>query len=160
MLLFGKDLEFETVVVAEIGVNHEGSVDKAMEMIGMAADAKADAVKFQTYDPYRYASTSDMERFERVSRFALSTEDFSILSEEAKNLNIGFFSTPLDECERRDVKGLYAKARAGELKGFTGIDDPYEIPKNCELSIDTTNISPEEAVQEVMLYLEKEGLIK
>ena len=97
MLLFGKDLEFETVVVAEIGVNHEGSVDKAVEMIGMAADAKADAVKFQTYDPYRYASTSDMERFERVSRFALSTEDFSILSEEAKNLNIGFFSTPLDE---------------------------------------------------------------
>ena len=71
-----------------------------------------------------------------------------------------FVSTPLDECERRDTKGLYAKARAGELKGFTGIDDPYEIPENCELSIDTTNISPEEAVQEVMLFLEKEGLIK
>ena len=70
-----------------------------------------------------------------------------------------FVSTPLDECERRDTKGLYAKARAGELKGFTGIDDPYEIPENCELSIDTTNISPEEAVQEVMLFLEKEGLI-
>ena len=58
------------------------------------------------------------------------------------------------------MKGLYAKARAGELKGFTGIDDPYEIPGNCEITIDTTNISPEEAVQEVMLYLEKEGLIK
>ena len=69
-------------------------------------------------------------------------------------------STPLEECERRDVKGLYAKARAGELKGFTGIDDPYEKPSNCELSIDTTNISPEEAVQEVMLYLEKEGIVK
>ena len=69
-------------------------------------------------------------------------------------------STPLSECERRDVKGLYAKARAGELKGFTGIDDPYENPENCELSIDTTSISPEEAVQEVMLYLEKEGLVK
>tara|TARA_B100001094_G_scaffold318381_1_gene361861 strand:- start:2348 stop:4045 length:1698 start_codon:yes stop_codon:yes gene_type:complete len=71
-----------------------------------------------------------------------------------------FVSTPLEECERRDVKGLYAKARAGELKGFTGIDDPYEIPQDCELVIDTTNISPEEAVQEVMLYLEKEGLVK
>ena len=69
-------------------------------------------------------------------------------------------STPLSECERRDVKGLYAKARSGALKGFTGIDDPYEIPKHCELAIDTTNISPEEAVQEVMLYLEKEGLVK
>ena len=69
-------------------------------------------------------------------------------------------STPLSECERRDVKGLYAKARAGELRGFTGIDDPYENPQNCEISIDTTSISPEEAVQEVMLYLEKEGLVK
>jgi len=71
-----------------------------------------------------------------------------------------YVATPLEECERRDVKGLYAKARAGELKGFTGIDDPYEVPENCELVIDTTDISPEEAVQEVMLYLEKEGLIK
>ena len=71
-----------------------------------------------------------------------------------------FVSTPIEECEKRDVKGLYAKARAGELKGFTGIDDPYEEPGNCELIIDTTNITPEEAVQEVMLYLEKEGLIK
>ena len=70
-----------------------------------------------------------------------------------------FVSTPIEECEKRDVKGLYAKARAGELKGFTGIDDPYEKPENCELTIDTTNITPEEAVQEVMLYLEKEGLV-
>ena len=71
-----------------------------------------------------------------------------------------YVSTPLSECEKRDVKGLYAKARAGELKGFTGIDDPYEKPENCEIVIDTTNISPEEAVQEVMLYLEKKELIK
>jgi len=83
----------------------------------------------------------------------------NLINQLGKYIQI-FVSTPLEECERRDVKGLYAKARAGELKGFTGIDDPYEIPQNCELTIDTTNISPEEAVQEVMLYLEKEGLIK
>ena len=71
-----------------------------------------------------------------------------------------YVSTPLKECERRDVKGLYAKARAGTLKGFTGIDDPYETPKNSELNIDTTDISPEEAVQEVMLYLENHGFVK
>ena len=70
-----------------------------------------------------------------------------------------FIKASVAECEKRDVKGLYAKARAGELKGFTGIDDPYEKPENCELTIDTTNITPEEAVQEVMLYLEKEGLV-
>ncbi len=69
-------------------------------------------------------------------------------------------STPLEECERRDVKGLYAKARAGILKGFTGIDDPFEIPQSSELNIDTTNISPEQAVQEVMLYLEQKGFVK
>ena len=82
-----------------------------------------------------------------------------IISQYGNYIQI-FVSTPLSECERRDVKGLYAKARAGTLTGFTGIDDPYEHPENCELNIDTTNISPEEAVQEVMLYLEKEGLIK
>jgi len=68
-------------------------------------------------------------------------------------------STPLSECERRDVKGLYAKARAGNLKGFTGIDDPYEAPENPCLSIDTTDITEEEAIQKVILFLEKEGYI-
>ena len=71
-----------------------------------------------------------------------------------------YVSTPLSVCERRDVKGLYAKARAGILKGFTGIDDPFEEPQSSELNIDTTDISPEQAVQEVMLYLEQKGLIK
>ena len=68
-------------------------------------------------------------------------------------------STPLSTCERRDTKGLYAMARQGKIKGFTGIDDPYEEPKNPSLSIDTTDITEEEAIQNVMLYLEKEGFI-
>ena len=55
---------------------------------------------------------------------------------------------------------MYAKARAGILKGFTGIDDPYETPESSELKIDTTNISPEQAVQEVMLYLEQKRFYK
>ena len=68
-------------------------------------------------------------------------------------------STPLETCEKRDVKGLYAKARKGIIKGFTGIDDPYENPINPELSIDTSNISQEEAVQQVLIYLENEGFL-
>ncbi|MBL7047554.1 MAG: bifunctional sulfate adenylyltransferase/adenylylsulfate kinase [Candidatus Marinimicrobia bacterium] len=68
-------------------------------------------------------------------------------------------STSLEECERRDVKGLYAKARQGIIKGFTGIDDPYEEPLNPELRVDTTDITPEQAVQEVYLYLEKQGYL-
>lgn len=68
-------------------------------------------------------------------------------------------STPLEVCEERDVKGLYAKARQGIIKGFTGIDDPYEEPVNPELSIDTSNISQEEAVQQLLVYLENEGYL-
>jgi bifunctional enzyme CysN/CysC len=56
-----------------------------------------------------------------------------------------FIDTPLAEAEARDVKGLYKKARAGELKNFTGIDSPYEPPENPELRIDTTAVSPEQA---------------
>ncbi len=67
-----------------------------------------------------------------------------------KNFIEVYVSTPLEECERRDVKGLYAKARKGEITQFTGIDDPYEVPVNPEISIDTTNISVEEAVKEIM----------
>ncbi len=61
-----------------------------------------------------------------------------------------YVSTPLEECERRDVKGLYARARKGEITQFTGIDDPYELPVNPEISIDTTNISVEEALNEII----------
>ena len=68
-------------------------------------------------------------------------------------------STPLETCEKRDTKGLYAMARQGKIKGFTGIDDPYEAPKNPSLEIDTTDITEEEAIQKVILFLEKEGYI-
>lgn len=68
-------------------------------------------------------------------------------------------STPLEVCERRDRKGLYAKARAGKVKGVTGITDPYIPPANPELTIDTSTITPMEAVQEILLYLQKQGYI-
>lgn len=58
-----------------------------------------------------------------------------------------FVNTPLEECERRDVKGLYAKARAGEIKDFTGINAPYEAPLNPEVEIDTTQTSVEDSVE-------------
>ncbi|HEV2845683.1 MAG TPA: adenylyl-sulfate kinase, partial [Thermoanaerobaculia bacterium] len=70
-----------------------------------------------------------------------------------------FIATPIDVCEERDRKGLYAKARAGILKEFTGISDPYEEPGDADVVIDTTKLSPEEAAQEILLYLEKEGYV-
>ncbi len=68
-------------------------------------------------------------------------------------------ATPLEVCEQRDRKGLYAKARAGIIKEFTGISDPYEAPENAEVVIDTTQMAPEEAAQQIILHLESEGYI-
>ena len=68
-------------------------------------------------------------------------------------------STSVDVCERRDRKGLYAKARAGIIKEFTGISDPYEEPTDAEVVINTAELTPEEAAQEIILHLEREGFI-
>ncbi len=68
-------------------------------------------------------------------------------------------STPLEVCEGRDRKGLYAKARAGILKQFTGISDPYEVPSDAEVTLDTTAMTPEEAAQEIILHLEQKGYV-
>jgi sulfate adenylyltransferase len=67
--------------------------------------------------------------------------------------------TPLEICEERDRKGLYAKARAGIIKEFTGISDPYEAPEDADVVIDTTDMSPEEAAQQIILHLEHEGYV-
>ena len=68
-------------------------------------------------------------------------------------------STPVAVCQQRDRKGLYAKARAGIIKEFTGISDPYEQPLDADMAFDTTDLAPEECVQEIILHLEKEGYI-
>jgi adenylylsulfate kinase len=83
---------------------------------------------------------------------------------EARELMDGRFvevytKAPLEVCEERDVKGLYAKARSGEIKEFTGISDPYEPPENPELVIETDKQSPEESAQQILAYLEERGLI-
>jgi len=70
-----------------------------------------------------------------------------------------FVSTSLEVCETRDRKGLYAAARRGEIKNFTGIDDPYEAPESAEVVIDTEMFSPDEAAQKIILKLEAMGLI-
>lgn len=71
-----------------------------------------------------------------------------------------YVDTPLEVCEQRDVKGLYAKARAGEIKGFTGIDDPYEAPRDPEIRLDTVVQSPEECARQIIHYLAERGFIQ
>jgi len=71
-----------------------------------------------------------------------------------------FVSCPLEVCEERDPKGLYKKARAGEIKGFTGIDAPYEEPETPELVVETHTMDPDESVEAILAWLEERGYIR
>lgn len=95
--LFGKDLDNEVAIVAEVGVNHEGDVEAASRLLRLAAEAGVDAVKLQSYTPFRYATASDPERLARVSRFALDEAAHRRLAAESLSLGVHLFSTPLTE---------------------------------------------------------------
>lgn len=69
-----------------------------------------------------------------------------------------FVDTPIEVCEERDPKGLYKKARAGEIKGFTGVDDPYEAPHSPELTLSAANKTPDELADEVIAHLVEQGI--
>ena len=78
----------------------------------------------------------------------------SILGKE--NLIEVFVSTPIEVCEQRDTKGLYAKARSGELKNFTGISSPFEIPKHPDIIVNTDELTLKESTQKILDFLLKE----
>jgi adenylylsulfate kinase len=71
-----------------------------------------------------------------------------------------YVNTPISTCEQRDPKGLYKKARAGQIKNFTGIDDPYEAPLKPELTIDATGTSPQQAAAQLLEYLHGQGILE
>ena len=91
-------------------------------------------------------------------------KDRDIVRELHKAADVPFIeihvATPIETCETRDPKGLYKKARAGQLKGFTGIDDPYEPPEKAEITLDATNTSPQEAALILMAFLRETRLIR
>lgn len=97
MRLFGKELDREVVVVAEIGVNHEGDVDAAARLIRLAHEAGADAVKLQSYTPERFASTADLVRLQRVRRFCLNRDAHYRLAGWAKQIGANLFSAAITE---------------------------------------------------------------
>jgi sulfate adenylyltransferase len=70
-----------------------------------------------------------------------------------------FINTPIEVCQRRDVKGLYARALSGQLKGFTGIDDPYEAPISPDIEIETVKLTAEEAALRILEYLKQNSFI-
>ena len=76
------------------------------------------------------------------------------------NFIMVFVDTPLEICEQRDIKGMYGKARRGEIQGFTGIDDPYEVPLDPDLTVETINCSPEDNAAQVLNYLFSKGFLQ
>ena len=97
MKLFGKNLDKDVPIIAEIGVNHEGSIEDALNLITLAYKSGPDAVKFQSYTPERYISNKDKDRYSRVKKFHINQEDHIKLINHAKKIGINFFSTPVTE---------------------------------------------------------------
>ncbi|MBO6838785.1 MAG: N-acetylneuraminate synthase family protein, partial [Alphaproteobacteria bacterium] len=97
MKIFGVDLSERPALIAEIGVNHEGSLDKALELLNLAARAGADAVKFQSYTAERFIAADDPERRARVARFGLDEAAHLALKEAATDSGVAFCSSAISE---------------------------------------------------------------
>lgn len=94
-----------------------------------------------------------------ISPFAAERQMARSLLDDGEFIEI-HVNTPLEVAEKRDVKGLYAKARAGEIKNFTGIDSEYQEPENPEIVVDTVDLTPEQSAEKIVRYLEKHGFIE
>ena len=94
-----------------------------------------------------------------IAPYDVTRKDVRALVEPGGGFLLVHVSTSLEVCEARDRKGLYAKARAGKLPEFTGISDPYEVPDDADVTIETTQLTPEEAAQQIILHLESEGYV-
>jgi adenylylsulfate kinase len=107
-----------------------------------------------------FADTGVITMTSFISPYRKDREGVRALHDQAKLPFIEVFvNTPISTCESRDPKGLYKKARAGQLKNFTGIDDPYEAPAKPELTLDATDLSPQDATVRLLSYLEEHRLI-
>jgi sulfate adenylyltransferase len=95
-----------------------------------------------------------------IAPYAATRAEVRRMVEAAGDFVLVHVSTPLAECERRDRKGLYAKARAGVIPEFTGISDPYEAPEDADLTIDTSDLSPHDAVTRVFDHLVAGGWVR
>jgi adenylyl-sulfate kinase len=112
----------------------------------------------------RIAFVADVLSRNDVPLITAAISPYREIRDEARQLMDGRFieayvKVSVEVAEQRDVKGLYAKARSGEIKEFTGVSDPYEPPENPELVLDTESQSPEESAQQIIAYLEERDLI-
>ncbi len=112
----------------------------------------------------RIAFVADLLSRNDVPVITAAISPYEEIRQEARELMDGRFvevyvKASVEECERRDVKGLYAKARSGEIKEFTGVSDPYEPPQNPEVTVETETQSPEQSAAQIIEYLESHRYI-
>ena len=112
----------------------------------------------------RVAFVADLLSRNGVPVITAAISPYRAIRDEARTQMDGRFieayvKASVEECERRDVKGLYAKARAGEIKEFTGVSDPYEPPENAEIVLETEEQTPEESAAAIIAYLDERELI-
>jgi len=125
-------------------------VRKIIPQTGFDKESRIQHIKRIAY----LASILERNKITVVASFiAPYAESRNYFRELCKDFVEVYVSTPIETCEERDVKGLYVKARSGEIKNFTGIDDPYEVPESPEVEIDTRDCSVEESVEKLMLAL-------
>ena len=94
-----------------------------------------------------------------IAPYAGARADARAMVEEHGGFVLVHIATPLEVCESRDPKGLYARARTGVLPGFTGVSDPYEAPTDAEITIDTSAVAPGDAAEMVMRFLKEKGYV-
>lgn len=128
--------------------------------LGFSADDRAENIRRIGEVSKLFADAGLISLTSFISPYRADRDNARALHDAAK---LPFFEVyvdcPLDEAEKRDPKGLYKKARAGQLKGFTGIDDPYEAPLKPELQLRTDKLSVAESVQQVLSLLEQRGVL-
>lgn len=136
------DTDKRVFVIAEVGNNHEGDFTLAQEMIGRAAEAGVDAVKFQTFIPERYVSCSDPERLERLRKFELAQTDIEALNKQASKCGLIFFSTPFDIASAYFLNSFQPlfKIASGDNNFFPLIDVVASFDKPTLISTGLANL--------------------
>ncbi|MDA1164947.1 MAG: adenylyl-sulfate kinase [Planctomycetota bacterium] len=126
--------------------------------LGFSAEDRAENIRRIGEVSKLFANAGLITTTAFISPYRADRDAVRALLPEGQFIEI-YVNASLETCEARDPKGLYKKARAGEIKGFTGIDDPYEAPENAELVLDADNKGIEELADEVIAYLESNGVI-
>src|SRR5438045_615156 len=126
--------------------------------LGFSADDRAENIRRIGEVAKLFADAGVIAITSFISPYRKDRDAVRALNKPGEFIEV-YINVSLEAAEKRDPKGLYKKARAGQIKGFPGIDDPYEAPEKPEIVIDTEKMKPEQAAERILTYLEERGLL-